>query len=428
MSRQKTLLILSQVYVPDPAAVGQHLADVAAQMAGRGHRVVVLTANRGYNDPSAVYPRRERIDGVTVRRMPWCSFGKRSILLRVLGGVSFVLQATVRGLWLRGLSAMLVSTSPPMCAVVALTISLLRRVPYAYWVMDLNPDQMVAMGWIRETSPLVRVFRWFNGQVLRRARCTVTLDPFMAARVRRMHDPGPRLKVMPPWPHERHLEDVAHAENPFRTEHGLDGRRVVMYSGNHSVCTPLRTVLDAALLLRDHGQLVFMFIGAGTGKPEVDGLIARERPPNMISLPYQPLERIRYSLSAADVHMVVVGNNEVGMRHPCKIYDAMALGRPILLIGPDPCHASELVRRNGIGWHLQHGDVDGAVRTFEQISSSEAATLRQMGRRARAVVDRELAQGTLCPRFCDYLEGMLPDAPERREQATSRRRPEVSDG
>src|SRR5687768_15943333 len=48
MDRRKTLLILSQVFVPDPASVGQHMADVAAEMARRGHRVKVYASARGY--------------------------------------------------------------------------------------------------------------------------------------------------------------------------------------------------------------------------------------------------------------------------------------------------------------------------------------------------------------------------------------------
>src|SRR5262245_40021051 len=78
--RRRRLLIFSQVYVPDPACVGQHIADVAAEMVRRGYDVRVYTANRGYDDPSIKYPARETIRGVDIRRLPFSSFGKRSLL------------------------------------------------------------------------------------------------------------------------------------------------------------------------------------------------------------------------------------------------------------------------------------------------------------------------------------------------------------
>ncbi len=400
----KTLLILSQVYPPDPTSVGQHIADVAEAMAKRGYNVLVLTANRGYNDPSVKYASKELRDGVNVRRLPLSSFGKRSILLRLLGQGSFLVQCIVRGLFVGRLSCLLVSTSPPMCSVAALLISIVRRRPVTYWLMDLNPDQMIEMGWIKASSPIVKIFNWFNRRILRRSTGIVALDRFMAERVLRKADVKDKLTVMPPWPHEGHLEVVAHEDNPFRKEHGLDGKFVIMYSGNHSLCTPLRTVLEAALQLQDEPRLVFMFIGDGTGKKEVDDTIAEHQPNNIRSLPYQPLSQIKYSLSAADVHLVVVGPSEVGVRHPCKIYGAMALGRPILLLGPDPCHASDLVDENDLGWHIQHGDVDVAISTIKHMVDQDTGVLAEMGQRGKKIVNEQLSQDILCTRFCDIIE------------------------
>ncbi len=247
-----------------------------------------VLADRGYNDPSVKYESKELRDGVHVRRLPLSSFGKRSIVLRLLGQGSFLLQCIARGLFVGRLSCLLVSTSPPMCSVAALLISIVRRRPITYWLMDLNPDQMIEMGWIKPSSPIVKIFNWFNRRILRRSTGIVALDRFMAKRVLRKADVKDKLTVMPPWPHEGHLEVVAHADNPFRKAHGLDGKFVIMYSGNHSVCTPLRTVLDAALQLQDDPRLVFMFIGDGTGKREVDDTIAEHQPNNIRSLPYQP--------------------------------------------------------------------------------------------------------------------------------------------
>src|SRR6476619_6282749 len=91
--RPKTLLVLSQTFVPDPASVGQHMADVAIEMARRGHRVLVYTSARGYENPNIHYPKREMMNGVEIRRFSMASFGKKSIFLRVLGTASFLFQS-----------------------------------------------------------------------------------------------------------------------------------------------------------------------------------------------------------------------------------------------------------------------------------------------------------------------------------------------
>ncbi len=140
---KRTFLVISQVYVPDPASLGQHVADAAAEMARRGYRVIVYTSARGYDDPAKVYPRRETLNGVDVRRLALSSFGKSSIAVRLLAQSLFVVQAVLRGLFTRNLCGILVSTSPPFCGVAGVLISVWRRIPLKYWLMDLNPDQMI---------------------------------------------------------------------------------------------------------------------------------------------------------------------------------------------------------------------------------------------------------------------------------------------
>src|SRR6266513_1352776 len=111
---KKTLLIFSQTFVPDPASVGQHMSDVAFEMARRGHRVRVYASARGYENPSVRYPRREILHGVVIRRLALSSFGKKSILLRVLGTATFMVQCVFIGLFTPNISGSFFSTSPPL--------------------------------------------------------------------------------------------------------------------------------------------------------------------------------------------------------------------------------------------------------------------------------------------------------------------------
>ena len=411
MPQRPRILVLSQVYVPDPTAVGQYLADAAEALAERGNDVRVITSARGFDDPTQKYPLRETIHGVEVVRMPFSSFGKKSIAHRLAGMVVFLTQALVRGLFTPRLGAILVSTSPPLASFAAVIIGALRGVPITYWAMDLNPDQMIQLGRIKETSLAARVFDFFNRLILRRAAAVVALDRFMGERLCRKHDVTDKLTVMPPWPHAEHDGGVPHEENPFRREHNLDGKFVVMYSGNHALTNPIETILDAAVRMQDREDLVFMFIGGGVRKKSVEETITKHKPTNIVSLPYQPLETIRYSLSAADVHLVTLGQEVVGCVHPCKVYGALALGRPILYAGPRPSHVTDLLNEDEpaerIGWSIEHGDVETAIRAIDEIRALPKAELAAMGDRAATVVKERFDTKEMIDRFCDVIEGTL---------------------
>lgn len=399
-----TILIMTQVYVPDPAAVGQYLHDAAAELADRGHRVVVYAASRGFDDPSQKYPRREIRDGVHIRRLPLSSFGKATIARRVIAGLLLMAQEIARGLFTRRLETILVSTSPPMCPAAALVISWIRRVPICYWVMDINPDQVIRLGKFGKGSLPVRCMNWLNRRILGRSRRIVVLDRFMEALLECKHDVKGKTLVMPPWAHGEDGELIAHQDNAWRADNVPDGAFVIMFSGNHAVTTPLTTVLQAAMQMQDDADLHFFFIGGGVGKKDVDDLIAEQAPSSIHSFPYQPLESLPYSLGAADVHLVMVADDMVGVVHPCKIYGAMAVGRPILLIGPDPCHASEIVQANDVGWHIPNGDLEGLLRVLRTIRGTPVEELEAMGRRAQEAVHRRYSKAVLCNKFCDVVE------------------------
>ena len=403
-NQSKTVLVLSQVYLPDPASLGQHVAGAARELVRRGHRVIVYTSVRGYDDASIRYPSREVIDGVEVRRLPLSSFGKKKVAWRLLAALLFVFQCAARGLFVRNLGGVLFSTSPPMCSIAALCIRALRRVPILFWVMDIDPDQAVSLGWVSEKALSVRLFNWLNRTTLRRCDRVVTLDRFMAERLNNKVEMGDKLHVMPPWPHDQHLEPIDHENNPFRTEHGLSDKFVIMYSGNISPTTPVTALLAAALQLQDEKELLFMFIGGGTGMAEVKKTIDGHHPPNIKALPYQPLEKVKYSLSAADVHAVTMVDKLVSIAHPCKVYGAMAVERPILYLGPDDSHVGDLLKEGDIGWRVPIDDTDALVSTIGQILQSDRQTVRQMGKLAGEIIREQLSEDYLCGALTDVME------------------------
>jgi colanic acid biosynthesis glycosyl transferase WcaI len=413
---EKTLLIISQTFVPDPASVGQHMADVAREWARRGHKVIVYTANRGYENPSLRYPAREMLDGIVdVRRLPFSSFGKKNVLTRAMGMFTFLVQCLWVGLFTRNLCGIFFSTSPPMIGAAAALVRMIRRVPIVYWAMDLNPDQLIAMGKIRARGPVALLLEAVNRFYLRRSALVVVLDRFMADRLRRRGISDDRMLILPPWSHEDQMQTPDRAQNPFRRRHGLNEQFVVMYSGNHSPSNPLGTLLEAAVRLKDDPAIRFLFIGGGLAKRDVEAAIQQHALTNILSLPYQPLSELGNSLAAADLHVVSLGETMVGIIHPCKIYGAMAVARPILFFGPKPSHVSDLLDAHAIGWHVSHGDVDAALNALAAARAKSPQELAAMGQRARQVLQAGMNQAILCGRLCDHLERVFQ--PKRKADA-----------
>jgi glycosyltransferase involved in cell wall biosynthesis len=278
--------------------------------------------------------------------------------------------------------------------------------------MDLNPDQLIAMKKIGPRSVIARVLEGVNRWILWRSDLIIALDRFMAERLEQRN---PKLRekmlVLPPWPHEEHIAPAGDAStngaNPFRERYNLAGKFVVMYSGNHSPSNPLDTILEAAKELRDDDSIRFLFVGGGIGKPRVEEFIRAHDLKHAMSLPYQPLSELKHSLGAADVHVVSLGQEMVGIIHPCKIYGAMAAARPILFLGPKPSHITDLLDAHDLGWHVAHGDVNGAVSAIRSMREMSGAKLSEMGNHAQVVLQQNLSQQRLCGAMCDRVEATI---------------------
>ncbi len=152
-----------------------------------------------------------------------------------------------------------------------------------------------------------------------------------------------KISVLPPWPHENEVFFNEEGRSIFRQGLNIEDKYVVMYSGNHSPCHPLSTLLETAKLLSDREEFVFLFVGGGSEHPKVKAFADQHKLQNVITLPYQPLHLLSSSLSAADLQVVVMGNEFVGTIHPCKIYNILMIGCPVLYIGPEESHIADIL-------------------------------------------------------------------------------------
>jgi glycosyltransferase involved in cell wall biosynthesis len=161
----------------------------------------------------------------------------------------------------------------------------------------------------------------------------------------------------------------------------------------------------AEKLQRRRAAVAFCFIGGGSEFRRVEQF-ARERGlANITCLPYQPLDQLSASLSAADLHVVVMGDPFVGIVHPCKIYNILRLGIPFLYIGPPQSHVTEIVPPEAVGrWaHLfRHGDVEGLAQCIERCADCGLQRSEQ-----EMQVGRRFSQNLLLPRMVELLENRV---------------------
>jgi glycosyltransferase involved in cell wall biosynthesis len=422
------ILLLNQCFYPDVVSTAQHLTDLAVELAAEGHSVTVLASRRGYDNPAARYLPRETWKGISIIRIPSLGLGKRSKWRRILDIASYWASCLLRLALLPRFDVVVALTSPPLISALGALFCRLKGGRFVCWVMDLNPDEAVAAGWLRDRSLAAGILDRMVRYSFRRADRIVALDRFMKDRIVAKGIPAEKVAVVPPWSHDDAVRFDGGARQLFRARHGLSGKFVVMYSGNHSPCHPLDTVLEAARRLAPQPQFMFCFVGGGKEFGKVQRFARERRLENVLCLPYQPLDQLSGSLSAADLHLVVLGEPFVGIVHPCKVYNILRIGSPLLAISPTPSHLTDLLSQGDLNEQctvVPHGDVEAVVECVQD----SAAIAEWRNARRRLPDAARYSKAELLPQIMDLL---VPSTtvrelePEKREAPKSEVRGERS--
>jgi colanic acid biosynthesis glycosyl transferase WcaI len=382
------VLLLNQYFWPDEAATAQLATDLCEDLAAGGAEVTVVASAGAYapKDGAPRPPLRERWRGVDILRVPATALGRATIPRRLLDYASFYAGAAAQLLRAGRHDVVIVLTTPPLLASLGVLLRALRGERLVCWVQDVYPELGVAFGVFPERGLVTSALRLAARTIYGRADAIVALGEVMAERVIGAGAPRGRVHVIHNWADGRAISPVPRAGNAFARAARLGGRFVVGYSGNFGRGHDLDAILEAARLLRDRRQLLWLFIGEGPRRDEVAAAIARERL-NARLLPYQPRERLRESLSAPDVHLVTMRAGLEGLMVPSKLYGCLAAGRPVVFVGPAGTEPAQILADERCGVTVPPSDPAALAAAVAALARRPRAAAA-MGRRGRAVFAR----------------------------------------
>jgi len=286
------ILLLNQCFYPDVVATAQQLTDLAVGLANEGHDVTVIASDRGYDDPSQRFPRRETWNGLKIIRISSLTLGKQTRWRRAATFATFLVNCALRLLVSPRYDVVVALTSPPLISFLGSLFVRLKGGKFFFWVMDLNPDEAIAVGWLKADSLPARILSYLLRYSLLQAERVIVLDRFMQCRIIEKKVPEERITVLPPWAQDDTVRFDQRGREEFRRQHKLEESFVVMYAGNHSPCHPLNSLVEAARCLSGRKEIVFCFVGGGSEQGKVQEFAALHKLENIRCLPYQPFDML----------------------------------------------------------------------------------------------------------------------------------------
>lgn len=357
------ILIINQHFYPEVAATGQLLLDLCEDLVRAGYRVKVITGNPNadLNGKNKIL-KRENYKGIEILRLKNTTFDKYKMTGRILNYLTFHFSVFFQILFYERPDLVLVLSTPPFISFYGLILKTLKKVKTIYIVQDLFPDLVVELGKIKNKY-FIDILESFSKCIIRRMDRVVVVGEFMKRKIKRdilqgmdsehiitIHNwaDGEKIKVM------RGEKE----KNPVKAEWGLEGKFIVLYSGNIGDLHEFDTIISAAEDLGEQGweKICFVFIGEGIKKEYIKRKVKEKGLNNVLFFPFQPREVLKYSLGLADVSLVTLKKGFEGMVVPSKIYGILASGRPVIAVVGGESEVTEIIRKGRCGEVVKIGD------------------------------------------------------------------------
>lgn len=406
------ILYVSHYFPPEMGAPAGRVSGLARLWARSGHEVHILTGFP-HHPTGRIHPAyrraflrgflREDFHGVAVHRTWIYPAANRGKFRRSLNYASFMASAAFYGSLRLPRPDVIVATSPQLlCAAAGHLLSLRFRAPLVMEVRDLWPESLIAVEASARPSFLVRNLERLARALYVRARHVVTVTEAQRANILAYGLPASRVTVIPNGVDEEFLAAARDAGAPPG-----DGDRpfIVTYIGTMGMAHRLETLLDAAHLLRDDPRVRFRLVGEGARRQALETR-ARELALNNVEfIGERPREEVPRWIAESAVCAVLLRRSDVFRTVvPSKMFEIMAMGRPILLGVRG--EAEQLLIRAGAGMAIEPenaGQLVDAIRTLQQSPARRC----EMGVRGKEFVMREFLRDGLATRYLELLEKII---------------------
>src|SRR5450631_2277648 len=381
MRKPGKLVLVSQHYAPDRSTTGTYVTAIAKGLSTDTEVLVISgTAHSASVAPlEAAQPRVVEVGTWTPE--------KDALVRRAIAIVLFSVKIFFATLKHVTKNDVVLCVTTPFTLPYSVTLATkLRGASATLLIYDLYPEALVMAGFLQPSSWVTRTFRFANGLLFRTLAAIITIGRDVEALLLAYEGVESRkIKFIPNWT----LIPIGYREivagNAFRRQ--FKDKLVVGLSGNLGFTHSVNTVFEAARLLKDERNIHMLFSGRGSGWKQLTELWAANPLDNVTLMDPVPESDLEEFLSAADVWMIPYRRNVSGVSVPSRIYNLLAVGRPIIVAAEASSEAALMLKEEDIGWVVRPEDPLDLAEAIRSAASDRDETSAK-GRRAALTAQR----------------------------------------
>jgi colanic acid biosynthesis glycosyl transferase WcaI len=374
------IVIVSQYYAPDPTTTATYMTAIADALSTDWEVLVISGTVR------AASPATQPVQPRIVEVASWAPV-KTALIRRMIAMVLFSVKiffATLKHV--NKNDVVLCVTTPFTLPYVVTLATKLRKASAIVLIYDLYPEALVMAGLVQSGSLVAKTIRFANGILFGALDAIITIGRDTEALLLKYKRVESRqIEFIPNWA----LLPIGYREvagdNTFR--HPYADKLVIGLSGNLGFTHNAGTVYEAARLLEDRKDIHFLLSGWGSQWQQLTERYAQDPLENVTLIDRVPESELEEFLAAADVWIIPYRRNIAGVSVPSRIYNLLAVGRPVIVAAETNSEAAMMLKEYDIGWVVRPEDPPDLAEAIRSAAANREETLAK-GRRAALAAQR----------------------------------------
>lgn len=399
------ILVVTQYFWPENFRIN----DLVSEFCRRNHDVTVLTGYPNYPfgevlSEFKLNPRAfDKFQGSNVIRVPVISRGRGGLRL-ALNYLSFILSAIVLGvLRLRSKKFDVIfvfEPSPITVGLPAIFISKIKRTPLAFWVLDLWPETLEAVGVVR-SKYILKTIGWLATFIYERCDLILAQSKSFIPQIHRYCKKKIKIEYFPSWSDSTFDFAAVDLASEIPTKEGVFS---IMFAGNIGDAQDFPAILDAAEALKENKGVRWLIVGDGRASEWVRSEVIRRGLEHCFLLfGSYPIDRMPSFYKHADALLVSLKEELIfAMTIPGKLQSYLAAGIPVL--GMLNGEGAEIIRSSGAGICSPAGDGLALASSIMEMIDMNIEGRLKMGKAGLAFSVKEFNREVLISKLLFWLE------------------------
>jgi len=379
---QMRILVVTQYFWPENFRIN----DLVSELIKRGHEITILTGIPSYPNMEVYYKfinnpsEYNSYQGANIIRVPMITRGNAGLKL-VINYLSFAISASIIGIYrLRGLSfdsIFVFEPSPITVGIPAIILRKLKKAPLIFWVLDLWPDTLKAVGTVKSDF-FLKAIGILVSFIYKRCDLILGQSQSFIVHIKNLSGHG-RVKYFPSWAESIFQINSDHIESAQANLEKFN----ITFAGNIGKSQDFPAIIEAIDLLKNNSHIHWTFVGDGRYSEWLKKEIQNRGLETSVSIEGRhPIEKMPVFFSQSDALLVSLKDEPIfAMTIPGKLQAYLKTGKPIL--GMLNGEGARIITQSGCGISCNAGDSKGlaeAVINLSQMTNEQRLNIGAKGK------------------------------------------------